>query len=280
MNLIPDPLQAVARSYLFVPGDRPERFDKAWASQADEVILDLEDAVAPQRKDAARSAVSRWLDGSRPVWIRLNAVDTAWFADDLAVARQAGVAGVMLPKAEEIPPSLSALCTELGLGIVPIVETAAGMRSANRLASTPAVVRLAFGALDFQVDLDIAGDDDALLYFRSHLVLESRLASVASPIDGATALIDDIELLRSDIQRSRRLGFGAKLCIHPRQIAEVHRVFSPTQEERVWARRVLAAMEESAGAAVALDGKMIDRPVWLKAMRITGAAQADSRLRP
>lgn len=280
MNLSPPLQQPAARSYLFVPGDRPERFDKAWASQADEVIIDLEDAVAPDHKATARSAIAGWLDPSRPVWVRINASETAWFAEDLTLALKPGLAGLMLPKAEELPPSMVKLCRERGLAILPIIETAAGMRAAERLAATPPVVRLAFGALDFQIDLDITGDDDALLAFRSHLVLVSRLAGLAAPIDGVTSSIDDRELLRSDTRRSRRLGFGAKLCIHPQQVSEVHDVFSPTPQERAWAQRVLTAMEDSAGAAVALDGKMVDRPVWLKAARIAGAPAGHGRLRP
>lgn len=268
-----------ARSYLFVPGDRPERFDKAWESLADEVILDLEDAVAPERKGAARTAVSAWLDPARPVWIRVNGVDTPWFGDDIALGQRAGVAGVVLPKAEAVPPLLAELCKAREIGLLPLIETAAGLRACVALAAAPGVPRLAFGALDFQLDLGIEGDDEALLAFRSQLVLESRLAGLAAPIDGPTAEVRDVERVRSAAQRARRLGFGGKLCIHPQQAAEVNRAFSPTDEERHWARRVMTAMEASRGAAVALDGKMIDRPVWLKAARITDAPAPETRLR-
>ena len=268
-----------ARSYLFVPGDRPERFDKAWASRADAVIIDLEDAVAPDKKVQARAAIAAWLDASRPVWVRVNAMDSEWFADDVLLALQPGLAGLMVPKAEELPASLIALCGEHGLAILPIIETAVGMRNAEKLAATAQVSRLAFGTIDFQVDLDIVGDDDALLAFRSHLVLVSRLAGIAAPIDGVTTAIDDLELLRADTSRSRRFGFGAKLCIHPSQVDEVHRVLAPSEAERDWARRVLEVIETSNGAAVALDGKMIDRPVWLKAVRIAGAPLAGASLR-
>ena len=236
--------------------------------------------MAPDRKAAARAAIAGWLDPTRPVWVRLNASDTAWFAEDLALALKPGLKGLMLPKAEELPASMAKLCTEHDLAILPIIETAVGMRAAERLVATPSVVRLAFGALDFQVDMNITGDDDALLAFRSHLVLVSRLAGLPAPIDGVTPSIADDEMLRSDTLRSRRLGFGAKLCIHPQQVAEVHKVFSPTSDERAWAQRVMKAMEDSAGAAVALDGKMIDRPVWRKAAHIADAPTADRRLRP
>ena len=268
-----------ARSYLFVPGDRPERFDKAWASQADAVIIDLEDAVAPEKKLLARTAIAAWLNPARPVWVRVNATDSEWFEGDVALALQPGLAGLMVPKAEELSASFIAMCGERGLAILPIIETAVGMRNAEKLAATAHVSRLAFGTIDFQVDLDIVGDDDALLAFRSHLVLVSRLAGIAAPIDGVTTSIDDLELLRADTSRSRRLGFGAKLCIHPSQVDEVHRVLAPSEAERDWARRVLQVIEASNGAAVALDGKMIDRPVWLKAVRIAAAPAAGVSLR-
>ena len=280
MKATPNAQSPAARSYLFVPGDRPERFDKAWASAADEVILDLEDSVAHDHKITARSAVANWLDASRPVWIRINATDTEWFIHDLELAERPGVVGLLLPKAEQLPASLTKLCAKRSLNLLPIIETAKGMHAVEYLATAPQVVRLAFGALDFQVDLDIIGDDDALLYFRSCLVLASRLARLPAPVDGVTVSIDDASVLRADTERSRRLGFGAKLCIHPNQIAEVHCAFSPSADERDWAARVLAAMQASGGAVASLNGKMIDRPVWQKAMRISNAPMADRRLRP
>ena len=269
-----------ARSYLFVPGDRPERFMRAWDSAADQVILDLEDAVAPENKAAARRAIAGWLDPARPVWIRVNAIDDAGFAEDLALCQRPGVAGLLLPKAQTIPFSLVDTCVTHGLHIVPIIESAAGMHAVEAIASMPGVARLAFGALDFMVDLDINDDvGDALLYFRSRLVLASRLGGLPAPIDGVTPSVDDAALLRHDAERSRRLGFGAKLCIHPKQIAEVHRALAPRAEERVWAQRALETFALANGAAVAMDGKMIDRPVWLKAQRIAATPLADVRLR-
>lgn len=266
---------AAPRSYLFVPGNRPERFDKAWQSAADAVIVDLEDAVAPQHKAQARDSVAGWLSAARPVWIRVNAADTVWLDDDLALLGMPGVAGAVVPKAEELSAALVDAASRHGIGLVALVETAIGIQRAQQLAATPGVVRLAFGSIDFQVDLGIEGDDDALLYFRSQLVLASRLASIAAPIDGVTVSTSDVELLRRDAQRARRLGFGAKLCIHPQQIETVHAVLSPSGEERAWAARVISAMESSGGAAVAVDGKMVDRPVLLRAQRI--AAQAQER---
>jgi citrate lyase subunit beta/citryl-CoA lyase len=136
------------------------------------------------------------------------------------------------------------------------------------IAAAPRVARLVFGSIDFQADLGIEGDDDALLFFRSQLVLASRLASIAAPIDGVTVSTTDARQLQHDTQRARRLGFGAKLCIHPQQVETVHAGFAPSDAEREWAARVIAAMAHSAGAAVSVDGRMVDRPVLLKAQRI------------
>ncbi|OWW18093.1 hypothetical protein AYR66_02885 [Noviherbaspirillum denitrificans] len=125
-----------------------------------------------------------------------------------------------------------------------------------------------FGSIDFQVDLGIEGDDEELLHYRSELVLASRLAGIAQPVDGVTTAIDNPDVLRKETLRARRFGFGGKLCIHPRQVEHVNAFFAPTQEEVAWARRVLAVAGNPDGAAVALDGKMVDRPVILKAQQV------------
>ena len=269
-----------SRSYLFVPGDRPERFDKAWASVADEIILDLEDAVTPENKARARDAVAGWLDGARPIWLRVNAVDTEWFADDLRLAGEPGVAGVMLSKAEVIPGELASLYQARGVGVIALIETALGLARLQQLATASAVQRLAFGALDFQADLGIEGDDEELLFFRSQLVWQSRLAGLQPPVDGVTVAVSDADAVTRDTRRARRLGFGGKLCIHPRQLEMVHVAFAPDDAQRAWAQRVLAALEAGGAGAVALDGKMVDRPVALKAQRIanTPASGLPARL--
>lgn len=271
--------RAAPRSYLFVPGDRPERFDKAWDSPADAVILDLEDAVPPDRRDLARAAVAQWLAPERPVWVRCNAVDSPWFAGDLELAARPGLAGYMLPKAEQLPEVLLQRCQARGLGLIPLVETAAGLAACEALARAPTVERLAFGSIDFQVDLGIDGDDDGLLHFRSRLVLASRLAGRPAPIDGVTPSIDDEARVRAETQRARRLGLKARLCIHPRQVPWVHEELAPSDAERAWAQRVIAALAAAGGAAVSVDGKMVDRPVWLRALEIDAAPAASGRTR-
>ncbi len=257
------------RSWLFVPGNRPERFDKAIASGADAVIVDLEDAVPPDQKDAARANAAAWLSPSRPVVLRINAADTPWFRDDLALCRRPGVAAVMLAKAERVDDliAIGALAP-----IVPLIESAAGFDNLRALASAPNVQRLAFGAIDFQLDLAMRATFDELLFFRSQLVLASRVANLQAPIDSPSTAIDALEEVDSEAQRARRLGFGAKLCIHPKQVAVVNAAFSPSAAEIAWAQRVLQANGEAAGAAFALDGKMIDKPVLLRAEAIVREA--------
>jgi citrate lyase subunit beta / citryl-CoA lyase len=259
----------IARSYLFVPADRPERYAKALASGADAVIVDLEDAVAPDDKPEARKLLHDWLAGApAPVIVRINGVDSAWFGEDVAICRHASVAGVMLPKAERVDDLARIASIAPGKRLVPLVETAVGLDRARELAAAPGVERLAFGSIDFQLDVSIDGDADELLYFRSHLVLASRLGGCLPPVDGVSTAIDDMRLLESDTEHARRLGFGAKLCIHPRQVAIVNRAFTPNDEAREWARRVIDAAERAGGAAVAVDGRMVDRPVLLRAQRI------------
>lgn len=254
------------RSYLFVPANRPERFDKAAAAGADAVIIDLEDAVPPAEKTTARQSLAAWLSAAKPVLVRINGADSEWFADDLAIAALPGVAGVVLPKAERAEHI--ARCADRHSVVLPLIESAAGFANLRALARQPHVQRLMFGSIDFQVDLGMTCDEDELLMFHSQLVLESRLAGLASPVDGVTTALDNIELLLADTRRARRRGFGGKLCIHPRQIEAVHRGFSPSADEIAWARRVVEAAAQVQGAAATVDGKMIDKPVILKAQSI------------
>ena len=258
----------IARSYLFVPADRPERIAKALVSGADAVIVDLEDAVAPPAKDEARHALAAWLHkaGAGPqVVVRVNGADTEWFSADLATCAAPAVRAVMLPKAGQ-RGDLAAVQQALpGKPMIALIETAEGFDRMREIAHSAGVERLAFGSIDFQLDLGMAGEAEELLCFRSRFVLESRLARLAPPVDGITTAIDDAALLERDAQAARRLGFGAKLCIHPRQVEAVNRGFMPTATEIDWARRVLDAARQAAGSAVAVDGKMVDRPVLMRA---------------
>jgi citrate lyase subunit beta/citryl-CoA lyase len=264
------------RSYLLVPADRPEHVARALQAGADVVIVDLEAAVAPAAKGAARDALSRWLHGAeaRPVTVRVNAAHTEAFTDDLRVCAHPAVTGVMVPEAES-PDTLDAVAARLpGRALLALVETAEGLMAAQALARAAAITRLVFGCAELQDDLGIEGDDDALLLFRSQLVLASRLGGLDAPVDGVTVARDDLEAVARDTARARRLGFGGKLCLHPEQVAPVHAGFAPTADELAWARRVLAAAEASHGAAVYVDGRMADAQVVRRARRLVQRAAA------
>ena len=262
---------ARARSFLFVPANRPERFVKALASGADAVIIDLEDAVPVADKAAARENLASVLIGftaherARLV-LRINASGTLWHDEDLRALGTAmpALAGVMLAKAETVE-SLLRVANAVGptCALIPLVESVAGLDAADALALAPQVLRLAFGNLDFQADAGMAcGPDEAeLVPVRLALALASRRANRVAPVDGVTPGLQEYAQLEIDVQRSRRSGFGAKLCIHPSQVAIVNAAFAPTAGELDWAQRVLQAFELAGGGVFSLDGRMIDAPV-------------------
>ena len=265
------------RSYLFVPGDRPERFAKALSSGADAVVLDLEDAVLPAAKAAAREAVAAFVEGcperTRLV-LRVNAEDSAWFAADCELLALHPGLSVMLPKAQgaAVLHALHGLSPELA--VLPLVESAAGVLAAEALAAAPGVQRLVFGTLDYALDLGLEGEHATTVGLdapASWLALCSRAAGIASPVAGVTPSIEDDTLLLAELARARAHGFGAKLCIHPRQVAAIHVALAPTAVELAWAQRVQDAAAQSHGA-VQLDGRMVDKPVIERARRILARA--------
>lgn len=266
-------------TWLFVPGSRDDRFDRATGSGADEVILDLEDAVAPDAKDAARDRVSSWLDAHGSGWVRINGAGTPWHESDLmAMGALAGLRGVVVPKSEN-PESLLTVRGALpaDVGVVALVESALGIDRATAIASSGAVDRLAFGSVDFAVDIGAEESDEAMLFARSSLVVASRVGSLPSPLDGVTVSTTNESESRDAAARARSLGFGGKLCIHPRQVDAVAQGFRPTAAELDWASRVLeAAGGDFTGAAdrgaINVDGQMVDRPVLARAQSIVSRA--------
>lgn len=264
---------ALARTLLFVPGNRPERFAKAAATDADLVVVDLEDAVPDADKASARDAVVRWLTEGGLAAVRVNGTASPHHDDDVhALAGLPGLIAVVVPMADD-PEALRALHERLGpeVEIVALVETALGIVRATELAAAPGVTRLAFGHLDFAADIDAATDDEAMLMARSTLVVASRAARLPGPVDGVTTSLDEPAVASADAVRARRLGFAGKLCIHPKQVDAVNRAFSPNDDEVAWARRVTEAA--AAGGAVRVDGHMVDAPVILKAEAILAGAK-------
>ncbi|SEL55618.1 citrate lyase subunit beta / citryl-CoA lyase [Variovorax sp. YR750] len=274
------PPLSLARAFLFVPADRPERHARALATGAGGVIVDLEDAVAPERKASAREQLASSFaalpaEDRRRLLVRINAAGTPWHDDDRAqvgaLVAQGLIAGIVLPKAERAA-DLSRLAAAAGPSavLVPLIESAVGLAAVDELAAAPQVLRLAFGNLDFQADLGLACDADEaeLVPVRLALLLATRRAGLAAPIDGVTPDWRDAARLAADTARARRGGFGAKLCIHPDQVAPVHAALGPTAQELAWARRVVEAIRAAGGGVVSLDGRMVDAPVVRLAERL------------
>ena len=262
------------RSYLFVPANRTDRIAKAKSSGVDAVIVDLEDAVAPSAKTSAREALAVWLDSPAavPVCVRINAPGTCGWTDDLRLIAHPAVAAIVVPKTERVDDLAEVRAAASDRTLLPLVETAAGIGAIDAVACAPGVRRLLFGSIDLQADLGIEDGDEGLAYFRSRFVLASRLAGLEAPVDGVTLAIDDHEAVRRDTLRARRMGFGGKLCIHPAQVPNVHGAFAPLPAELDWARRALEASRRSGGAAVVVDGRMVDAPVLLQAHRLLARA--------
>ena len=257
-----------AGTLLFVPADRPERFAKASAAGADLVILDLEDAVAPENKEAARANAAAWA-AEHPCAVRINAADTPWYLADVAALAPTGCA-IVQPKAQD-PVQLAALATALGpdAAIVALVETARGVLEAPRLAAVTGVVRLALGSFDLGAEIDVDPvDREALLPTRGALVLASAAAGLPGPVDGVTAALDDPALLTDETAYARRLGFAGKLCIHPKQLGPVAAALRPSDADVAWAESVVAAVAAAGDGVANVDGKMVDKPVVDRARRI------------
>lgn len=255
----------IARSWLFVPGDRPDRFDKAAMSAGDIVICDLEDAVSPERKHEARGNIASWLHAGGRACVRINPLGgPAANADLSAIAGTPGLVGVMVPKADD-PDQLTALAGSLpsAVSIVALIETAQGVRRVYEMAVANGVARLAFGSIDYALDVGAVVDDVSLLYARSMLVNASAAARLGRPIDGVTTALDDDALVDNDAHKARRLGFGGKLCVHPRQTVVVNAAFAPTEDQLAGAHRIVAAAND--GGAQRVDGQLVDRPLIVQA---------------
>lgn len=258
-------------SPLFVPGNRPERFEKAAATPADAIIIDLEDAVDASQKDEARGNLASHGVTAKPVFARINGAGTDWWDRDLAALGTASLAGIMVPKAE-FADDLFAVSKASGgdVPIIPLIETVVGLENLGEILRAPQVLCVGFGSLDFALDLGCEPTWEALLFTRSRLVLKSRRAGRLPPIDGVTPTLDDSELIGSDAARARAMGFGGKLAIHPKQVAPILAAFRPTEKEIAWAGRVLAAA--TSDSAVKVDGQMVDKPLVERARRIQEAA--------
>ena len=275
------------RSFLFAPGNHARRVEKALSLDADAVILDLEDAVATAEKRATRDAVIAALARPRRalLYVRVNAVDTEFCYGDLAAIVRPGLDGIILPKVESAAGLATAdwllaqLEREQGLmpraiDLVPIIETARGLNQIDAiLAAGTRVKRIAFGAGDFTLDVNMAWSrgEAELAYARAKIVTASRAAGIEAPFDTVWVDLADEEGLEASARTALGFGFQGKMCIHPNQIAVVNRVFTPSEAEIAFAERVVAAFaraEAEGSAAIQLDGKFIDYPILYRAQRV------------
>lgn len=263
---------------LYVPGDRPDRVTKALASTADVVIVDLEDAVAPAAKEAARRSTARALQDAsddRRVQVRVNAVGTSWHAPDLAVVADLPRAvGLRLPKAESVETVRAVAATTRGRPVHVLVESALGVERAYDLAGS-GIVSIGLGEADLRADLGVT-TDEGLLWARGRIVTAAAAAGLPPPAMSVYTDVRDLDGLASSCRMGRSLGFLGRTAIHPAQLDVIRDVFTPTAEEVESARELLAAAEVGAAAghgAVALpDGRFVDEAVLRQARRVVALA--------
>ena len=282
------------RSLLYVPGNMPSMLQNIPLFQCDAVLIDLEDAVPYSEKDAARILVRRFLEGykdrNKEILVRINGLDTKWALDDLKAVLPAVPDGIRLPKADspEIVERLDTLLTEyeeelgLPLGhfkILPSIETAEGVINAVATArSSPRLIGLAFGAEDYTATMDInrTKEGEELFNARMNVLWGAKSAGIQA-IDSIFADVNDMEALRRETELVKRLGFTGKCMVNPRQIDVIHEVFAPKQEEVDYALEVMDAIKrarEMGTGVISLKGKMIDRPIVVRAARVINTARA------
>ncbi len=260
-----------ATTFLFVPGDRPERFEKAFRSGADAIIIDLEDAVGPADKEAALANTRTALAGENQPedFTTLVRINDALDVEQLAAGPLDRLLGIVIPKTESAG-MIDDVCALLPAStpVIALIETARGVSHAQSIAEHPRVSRLAFGAIDFAADVNATAE----LVFdvaRAGLVIASRSAGKPGPIESPTPRFDDTVFVEAEARRARELGFTAKLCIHPAQIDPVNSGFAPTEAEIQWATTIVSFE----GGVVQLDGAMVDKPVVDRAMAILERAK-------
>lgn len=270
---------------LYVPGSRPDRFDKALATGTELLILDLEDAVGPDAKDAARDAVVAWLrelysaagDALPVIQVRINAADTPWHDADLAaLAGLPAAVEIRVPKVETADELHAVALAGGSRPLTPILETARGVENALAIAEHDAVTRLALGESDLRSDLGIGTGPDAepaITHARVRLLYAARAAGLDAPMLSAYPAIRDLDGLRADTLRGRALGATGRVAIHPSQLPVIAEAFTPHEDEVAWAAAVVVALEASGdGVARLPDGAMVDPAMRGRATRILARA--------
>ena len=280
------------RSILFVPGDRPDRYDKALAAGADAVCIDLEDAVPPGRKDEARKSVARFLSESEagsgkedratepssptPVIVRVNdPVGGEGESDADILADCPPPQAFMIPKVKGAADVQVAARALSAAPLLVLIETARGLENAVEIVACDGVAGVIFGGFDLAIELGAEPRWEALLYARSRVVHAAALSALDA-IDMPSRDFREMSGLREEAVWARRLGFAGKAAIHPAQIPVIHEIFVPSADEVRRASRILEADRAAGGSAVALDGSMVDRPVVEAARRIIQRARPGS----
>lgn len=262
---------SIARSWLLVNGARAELFDKAAQSRADQMVLDIEDAVDPKNKAAAREDVAGWLDNGGKAWVRVNDRNSPFWQDDLDRLRNCGnLLGVMLAKVEaatHVEDTYAALGGRFP--VLALVESALGIEEATNIAKARGAFRLAFGSGDYRRDTGTAMNDMAMAYPRSRLVVASRVGNLPGPIDGPTVGTSHA-LLREQSELAVALGLTGKLCLDLDQLPVINETISPTKSDVTWAVTFLDDFE--AGGRVIRDGS--DLPRLGRAEKIKKLAEA------
>jgi citrate lyase subunit beta / citryl-CoA lyase len=261
----------IARSWMLVPGTRPEAFDEAMKSRADQIVLDIEDAVDPRLKPSARQGVIDWLEQGGSAWVRINDHTTTFWADDVdALKGVSGLLGVMLAKVEA-PDQVSETFDRLGgkTPVLALVESALGIEESPSIAKAKGAFRLAFGSGDYRRDTGTSADDLAMSYPRSRLVIASRIGNLPGPIDGPT-VSSSHPVLREQSAMAVALGLTGKLCLDAEQLSVINEVISPTKSDATWAREFLADFESR--GRVIRDGS--DLPRLGRAQKIDRLAKA------
>lgn len=256
---------------LFVPANRPERFSKAAASGADAVIIDIEDAVPPGAKAAAREALGAGMALGLPTFFRVNAEGTEWHEADCWAIRRLAAPLVCVPKAES-GDMLDRIAARLGgrVTILAQIETARGVANAEAIAAHPLVSQLAFGPADFFLDMNMRPSPPMSAHVLARLAIASRLAGKPGPLDGPCFAVGDDAAIERECAAAIAHGAGGKLCIHPTQPGRVFSAFLPGETEIEWAAEVVAAAGD--GGARLVKGHMVDAPILARARAILAGA--------
>ena len=274
---------AATKTWLFVPATRIDRVAKAFASGADAVIVDLEDAVAQVDKAQARVALKAYYDAEhdaksyRPIWLRINQASSAEFVKDLALCQQLPkLAGVLLAKAEQ-PADIERVYQETGLPVIALIENAMGLYRIEDMAKASGLLAFSYGFLDLcndlQVQVGTASADIIANQIRYQLILTSKVHQLLAPIDSVYADFNDNEGLHHRVQLWSQMGMSGMLCIHPKQVDVVKQSLQPTVSELEFAQRVVTEYERSGQAVFKVDGNMVDAPVIERSYQVLSSAK-------